>query len=94
MSETAERYKLAEELVLTKWTTERDSKGQCQKWKVKAVKDDRANKIDSGVLNIFVEEVEKIVTTLETVPTVLDSNKNSDVSPSRKVAVEPITPHI
>ena len=94
MSETASKYKLAEEMVLTRWATERDSKGQCQKWKVKAVKDDRANKVDSGVLDLLVEEIEKIVTALETVPTVFDSNKNPDVSAREKVSVEPITPHI
>lgn len=65
LSEMANRYRMAEEIVLKRYATELGPKGQCQKWKIKAIADDRKNgRFDTSILTLLVEDVEMEVNRL------------------------------
>lgn len=65
MTEMADRYRMAEEIVMKRYATELGSKGQCQKWKIKSIADDRRDgRLDTSVLELFMDEVEHEVNRL------------------------------
>lgn len=86
-----EVYKEASELVLKKWETETDDKGRSQLWKVHAVKEDSKAGRDSGIMRIYVEEVERLVDQFETLTAEI-KDKITIKPPSGPVAAEPIEP--
>ena len=95
MSELGDRYKQATQEVLNRYETEKDHLGRCQKWKIAAMEEDRKAGRDSGVLKDFAEEVEKTVTRLESVKSVVATLCKEACKPSKKqreVAAEPIEP--
>ena len=50
---------MAEEIVMKRYATELGPKGQCQKWKIKAIASDRKDgRLDTSVLELFIDEVE------------------------------------
>jgi len=58
----AEKYKMAEEIVLKRYATELGPKGQCQKWKITAIANDRRDgRFDTSVLELFMEDVSREV---------------------------------
>lgn len=62
MTEMAETYKTAEELVLKRYATQPGEKGQCQKWKIPAIAQDRKDgRLETSVLKLFQEDVEREV---------------------------------
>lgn len=53
---------MAEETVLKRYATEFGPKGQCQKWKITAIANDRKNgRLETSVLELFVDDVEREV---------------------------------
>jgi hypothetical protein len=97
MSELGDRYRLAEQIVLQKYSLEKDEQGRSQYWKVVAIEEDRRLNHDSHVLQSFVEDVEKTVDRL-TVKTPITHKSSSvsttvnHVSQSHTVAAEPLIP--
>ena len=83
-------YKKATETVLKRWETEKDRHGHPQKWKIVALEEDRNNGKESGVVEMFVEEVERELNILEMKPIEKSIDK---VEENQPVAAEPITPH-
>lgn len=66
MSTLANQYRSAEQLVLNRWATKLDKRGQSQVWKVNAVEEDRKNKrFDSSILSVFSKEVEDTVRVID-----------------------------
>ncbi len=65
MTELAKLYQRAEATILNAYTTEKDSVGNSQKWKVQEIAADRLAKRDSRILQSFVQAVEKLVDQLE-----------------------------
>ena len=93
MSEMGELYKLSEQIVLQKYTLEKDGQGRSQYWKVAAIEEDRRLNRDTSILQEFVNDVEKTVDRL-TVKTPI-THKASTVTHSQQphtVAAEPIAP--
>jgi hypothetical protein len=99
MSELGDRYRLAEQIVLQKYSLEKDEQGRSQYWKVAAIEEDRRLKHDSHILQSFVEDVEATVDRL-TIKTPIVSHKSplvattivNHVSQSHTVAAEPLSP--
>jgi len=100
MSELGERYKLAEQIVLQRYSLEKDEQGRSQHWKVAAIEEDRRLNHDSHVLQSFVEDVESTVDRL-TIKTPITHNAHkfssvnitvNHVSQSHTVAAEPLSP--
>jgi hypothetical protein len=71
MTELAERYRLAEEMVLHRYAVEKDEQGRSQEWKISAIAEDRKTKNDSHILKTFAVEVEATVDALELVKPVV-----------------------
>ena len=65
MTELASLYKQAEEMVLSGYATLKDDKGRSQSWKLDAIKQDRISNRRSGIVDIFVAEVEATVDRLQ-----------------------------
>lgn len=63
---------MAEEIVLKRYATELGQKGQCQKWKITAIARDRADgRLDTSVLELFMDDVERVANRLEIVKPVV-----------------------
>jgi len=95
MSELGDRYRLAEQIVLQKYSLEKDARGCSQFWKVAAIEEDRRLKRDSHILQQFAEDVEATVDRLTVkTPTIHKSLSviHNHVSHSPIVAAEPLSP--
>ena len=89
-----ELYKLSEQIVLQKYTLEKDGQGRSQYWKVAAIEEDRRLNRDTSILQEFVNDVEKTVDRL-TVKTPITHKASTMVTHSQQphtVAAEPIAP--
>jgi hypothetical protein len=63
MTATADNYRLAEKLVLQKYVSEMDEDGRfLNKWRIGAIEQHRKDKTDGSVMNVFAEDVDKMVT--------------------------------
>lgn len=63
MTDLANKYKLAERLVLQKYASEVDENGRyLNKWRIGAIEQHRKDKTDGSVMNVFAEDVDKMVT--------------------------------
>ena len=65
MTELANLYKQAEEMVLSGYATLKDKRGLSQAWKLDAIKLDRISSRRNGIVDIFVEDVEATVSRLQ-----------------------------
>ena len=65
MSEAGDRYRRAREIVLKRYANEKDALGRSQVWKIDAIDNDTKASVDSGLVNIFVDEVEEAFNQLE-----------------------------
>jgi hypothetical protein len=94
MSELGDRYRLAEQIVLQKYSLEKDEQGRSQHWKVAAIEEDRRLNHDSRVLQEFVKDIEKTVDRL-TIKKSTVHKSSTMVTHSQQphtVAAEPIAP--
>jgi hypothetical protein len=90
---------LAEQIVLQRYSLEKDEHGRSQHWKVAAIEEDRRLKRDSHILQQFAEDIEQVVDRI-TVKTPVTTHKSASVatttinhvSQSHTVAAEPLTP--
>ena len=63
MKVTADNYRLAEKMVLHKYATETDGEGRfLNKWRVNAIEQHRKDGTDGSVMDVFAEDVDKMVT--------------------------------
>jgi hypothetical protein len=79
MSELGDKYRLAEQIVLQRYSLENDKDGHSQKWRVTAIEEDRRLGRDSHILQQFAEDVEKTVDQL-TDTTVIITRKQSSTN--------------
>ena len=97
MSELGELYRLSEQIVLQRYSLEKDEHGRSQHWKVAAIEEDRRLNRDTSILQEFINDVEKTVDRL-TVKTPITHKSSSvsttvnHVSQSHTVADEPLIP--
>lgn len=93
MTEMANRYRMAEEVVLKRYATELGQKGQCQKWKIKAIANDRKDgRLDTSVLGLFMEEVEREVNRLLSVKPIIQELCNKACEPPSVAEKKPAEP--
>jgi hypothetical protein len=93
MTEMAERYKMAEEIVLKRYATELGPKGQCQKWKITAIAQDRKDRrLDTSVLELFMDEVEREVNRLISVKPIVQELCKKACEPPAVVEKKPAEP--
>jgi len=91
MTEMADRYRMAEEIVLKRYATELGQKGQCQKWKITAIADDRRDKrFDTSVLELFVDDVERDVERLLSVKPIVQELCKKTCEPLAVVEKKPV----
>lgn len=95
MSELAEVYQAAENIVIQRYATKPDVQGKSQFWRVKAILEDRkSGNLDSRTLQIFAEDVDAMVTELLTQKSnIIYSTMNSSVPVASFEDVKPATPH-
>jgi hypothetical protein len=94
MSELGEIYRLSGQIVLQKYSLEKDEHGRSQFWKVAAIEEDRKASRDSRILQKFVKDIEQTVDKL-TVKKSTIRKTSMMVSHSQQphtVAAEPIAP--
>lgn len=97
MSELGDRYRLAEQIVLQKYSLEKDEQGRSQYWKIAAIEEDRRLKRNSHILQSFVEDIEATVDRLTIKTSIINKSPSASttinhVSQSHTVAAEPLTP--
>src|ERR1035437_4943459 len=93
MSEMADRYRMAEEIVLKRYATELNRKGQCQKWKIIAIANDRKDgRLDTSVLELFMEEIEQEVNRIELVKPIVEKLCKKAYEPPAVVEKKPADP--
>jgi hypothetical protein len=99
-TEMADRYRMAEEIVLKRYATEPGSKGQCQKWKIKAIADDRKDgRLDTSVIELFIGEIERevdssIVSAIKPTAQEFPKKEPEKLSVVDKKPAEPIEPRL
>jgi hypothetical protein len=93
MTEMAERYKMAEEIVLKRYATELGQKGQCQKWKITAIANDRKDgRLDTSVLELFMEDVSREVERLLSVKPIVQELCKKACEPVAVAEKKPVEP--
>jgi hypothetical protein len=93
MTEMADRYRMAEEIVLKRYATEPGEKGQCQKWKITAIAKDRKDgRLDTSVLELFMEDVEREVNRLLAVKPIVQELCKKACEPPSVVEKKPAEP--
>jgi hypothetical protein len=93
MTEMADRYRMAEEIVLKRYATELGPKGQCQKWKIKSIADDRKDgRLDTSVLNLFMDDVSREVERLLAVKPIVQELCKKACEPPAVVEKKPASP--
>jgi len=93
MTEMADRYRMAEEIVMKRYATELGPKGQCQKWKIKAIASDRKDgRLDTSVLELLMEDVEKEVNRLLSVKPIVQELCKKACEPPAVVEKKPAEP--
>lgn len=94
MTELAELYQTAENLVIQQYATKPDKDGRSQFWRVKAIMEDRKAGKDSRTLQIFAEDVDAMVTDLLTQKSnIIYSTMNSSAPVASLEPVKPANPH-
>jgi hypothetical protein len=96
MTELAEVYQAAENLVIQRYATKPDKDGRPQFWRVKAILEDRKNhNLNSRTLQTFAEDVDAMVTDLLTQKSnIIYSTMNSSSAPVASLEpVKPAKPH-
>jgi hypothetical protein len=90
MTELAELYQTAENLVIQQYATKPDKGGRSQFWRVKAILEDRKAGRDSRTLQTLAEDVDAMVTDLLT----KKSNiiYSSSLSSAPVASFEPVAP--
>jgi hypothetical protein len=84
---------MAEEIVLKRYATELGSKGQCQKWKIKAIANDRRDgRLDTSVLQLLMEDIEKEVEQLLAVKPIVQELCKKSCEPPAVIEKKPAEP--
>ena len=93
MSELGELYRLSEQIVLQKYSLEKDEQGPSQHWKVATIEEDRKTGRDSRILQEFVKDIEVTVDNLTVKKSTIHTTfSKMVVHEPNTVAAEPLTP--
>ena len=95
MTELAELYQTAENLVIQGYAVKLDKDGHSQFWRVKAILEDRkTGNLNSRTLQTFAEDVDAMVTDLLTQKSnIIYSTMNSSAPVTSLEPVKPARPH-
>ena len=95
MSELAEIYQAAENIVLQRYATKPDKDGKPQIWRLKAILMDRkSGNLDSRVMQTLAEDIDATVTDLLTEKShIIYSTTGSSASVASFEPVKPAKPH-
>ena len=93
MSELGELYRLSEQIVLQRYSLEKDEHGRSQHWKVAAIEEDRRLGRDSRILQQFVKDIEATIDKLTVKkPITHTTSSKTVIHEPHTVAAEPISP--
>ena len=94
MSELGELYRLSEQIVLQRYTLEKDAQGRSQFWKVAAIEEDRRLGRDTHILQEFVKDIEATVDKLTVKKPIIHKSSSmvEHLPQPHTVAAEPISP--
>ena len=98
MTETAERYKRAQDIVLKRYATEPNSKGVSQAWKIQALAmitatpDDKLTDYDIRTFHEYMEDIEQEVNRIELVKPIVQELCNKACEPQAVVEKKPAEP--
>ena len=92
MSEAGDRYKRARDIVLKRYATKKDTLGRSQVWKIDAIDNDTKASVDSGLVEIFVDEVEEAYNQLERQETAVKIPVQAVEEPAVLSEVKPAAP--
>jgi hypothetical protein len=101
LSELAQRYQKAEELVMARYASEKDRLGRSQFWKISAIAEDRRKERNTGLMDEFLKDVEQMVNLqVASVPIVESlcktacASSSSGVKPKNEgIEVKDVQPH-
>jgi hypothetical protein len=87
MKVTADNYRLAEKMVLHKYSTETDGEGRfLNRWRVNAIEQHRKDGTDGCVMDVFTKDIENIVTMISENKLITGSN----ITPKKKLIKKPV----